>query len=391
MAEAATRLYNLRSREPVVELPVQLHLADDEKFISDLLAGDRTQTGQVSGSDSSLSDNDCDALITSPLAKASGSGLPGCNTKHVSDPSLSDATGVSQQVINMQILSQLKSLGQRLDNMETKNYKKTSDQSKIKSKNVKKKVKSTDTPVTVAPNTSIATPDLNALRQLKVEQRLKELQETEKQGKLKSLRGGSVEVMVKHKVKWPHEYILSGSSKERVSYDQLSVIQWVAGFCRIMREEKNTDSKEFMLDYLVSLLDDAQDFSWEAAKASHAVLLCRMEQGEIENYSQIDKIDRIRRANAQRHIHPTVSPTKNLFKNLRKSCHASISTKVLVLTTKVMTQKVFVTIMSVLPALLMEKNFHILRWNAKTNSKKHRYQKTNKCGYYLGKSPTIFF
>ena len=56
---------------------------------------------------------------------------------------------------------------------------------------------------------------------------------------------------------------------------------------------KNTDSKEFMLDFLVSLLGDAQDFSWEAAKASHAVLLCRMEQGEIANYSQVEKIDRI--------------------------------------------------------------------------------------------------
>ena len=224
----------------------------------------------------------------------------------------------------------------------------------------------------MAPNTSIATPDLNALRQdaliqLKVEQRLKELQETEKQGKLKSLRGGSVEVMVKHKVKWPHEYILSGSSKERVSYDQLSVIQWVAGFCRIMKEEKNTDSKEFMLDYLVSLLDDAQDFSWEAAKASHVILLCKMEQGEIENYSQIDKIDRIRRANAQRHIHPHSQSHKNLFKNLKKLCHANISTKVLVLTVKVMTPKAFVTIMSVLPALLMENIFPILRWSAKIN------------------------
>ena len=123
----------------------------------------------------------------------------------------------------------------------------------------------------MAPSTSIATPNLNALRQdaliqLKVEQRLKELQETEKQGKLKSLRGGMVEVMVKNKVKWPHEYILSGSNKERVSYDQLSVVQWVAGFCRIIKEEKNSDSIEFMLDYLVSLLDDAQDFSWEVGK-----------------------------------------------------------------------------------------------------------------------------
>ena len=125
MAEAATHPYNLRSREQVVEVPVQLHLADDEKFISDLLAGDRTQTGQVSGSDSSLSHTDCDALINSPLAKASSSGLSGNTTKYVSDPSLSDGNVISQQVISMQILSQLKSLGQRLDDMETKNYKKT--------------------------------------------------------------------------------------------------------------------------------------------------------------------------------------------------------------------------------------------------------------------------
>ena len=56
-----------------------------------------------------------------------------------------------------------------------------------------------------------------------------------------------------------------------------------------------------MLDYMISLFDDAVDFSWDAAKASHAVLLCRMEQGEVSDFSQIDKIDRIRRANAQRH------------------------------------------------------------------------------------------
>ena len=94
MAESATRPYNLRSREEVVELPVQLHLADDEKFISDLLASDRTQTGQVSGSDSSLNDTDCDALINSPLAKASSHS--GINTKYVSDPSLSDNNAISQ-------------------------------------------------------------------------------------------------------------------------------------------------------------------------------------------------------------------------------------------------------------------------------------------------------
>ena len=110
-----------------------------------------------------------------------------------------------------------------------------------------------------------------------------------------------------------NRYILSGNSKERISYDQLSITQWVADFGCIMKEEKNSEIKDAMLDYLVSLFDNANDFSWDAAKAIHAVLLCRMEQGEIKNYTQVEKIDRIRRADAQRHNYPT--PTaQNLTK-----------------------------------------------------------------------------
>ena len=82
----------------------------------------------------------------------------------------------------------------------------------------------------------------------------------------------------------------------------------MAGFCRIMKEENNFENKEYMLDYLIQLLEDANDFSWDAAKASHAVLLCRMEQGDVKNYMQVEKIDRIRRANAQKHV---VGPSSN--------------------------------------------------------------------------------
>ena len=83
------------------------------------------------------------------------------------------------------------------------------------------------------------------------------------------------------RIKWSHEFVLSGSSKERVSDNQLTPIQWMASFCRSMREEVNLKNRDFMLDYLVNLLEDATDFSWAAVKASHAVLLCRMEQGGL--------------------------------------------------------------------------------------------------------------
>ena len=83
---------------------------------------------------------------------------------------------------------------------------KNSDLSKIKNKTIKK-VKRIETPVTVAPEVTnpLQIPDLNMLRQdaliqLKIEQRLKEIQEADKSGKIKSSRGGSVEVLVKNKV-----------------------------------------------------------------------------------------------------------------------------------------------------------------------------------------------
>ena len=55
--------------------------------------------------------------------------------------------------------------------------------------------------------------------------------------KIKSQRGDQVDVFVKNRIKWPHEFVLAGSQKERVSYDQLTMGQWMAGFCRSMREE----------------------------------------------------------------------------------------------------------------------------------------------------------
>ena len=55
---------------------------------------------------------------------------------------------------------------------------------------------------------------------------------------------------------------------------------WDNGWLDLQSYEGGNNSKTAMLDYLISLLDDCNDFSWSSAKASLAVLLCRMEQGE---------------------------------------------------------------------------------------------------------------
>ena len=75
--------------------------------------------------------------------------------------------------------------------------------------------------------------------------------------------------------------------------------QWVSGFSHIIREESNPETKNLILDYLADLMEDSHDFGWNAAKGCHAVLLVKMEEGKID-WSDTEKIDRVRRIHAQR-------------------------------------------------------------------------------------------
>ena len=56
-----------------------------------------------------------------------------------------------------------------------------------------------------------------------------------------------------------------------------------------------------MISYLGDQMEDATDFSWQGAKAAHAVLLCEMEWDSLQ-WDHLDHIDRIRRAHTQKHM-----------------------------------------------------------------------------------------
>ena len=154
-------------------------------------------------------------------------------------------------------------------------------------------------------------PSLSKLRdsvriQKRVDDRLRELeslQNTQGKGnndKIKSKRGGP-EVLVKHKIAWPHEAILGEATRSRLTYDQLSMSQWVQGFCQNILDENDTTKREQMISYMSDLMEDATDFSWQGAKAAHAVLCCELERGTV-TWNDSHRIDRIRRAHAQKHV-----------------------------------------------------------------------------------------
>ena len=118
--------------------------------------------------------------------------------------------------------------------------------------------------------------------------------------KLKSKRGGPVDVIVQQKVLWPPEHILGGQNRQRLTYNQITMPQFVQGFVKNILDESNLQYREHMLQYLGDIMEDASDFSWQSAKASHAVLLCEMERGKV-TWTDTTRIDRVRRAYAQKH------------------------------------------------------------------------------------------
>ena len=256
-----------------------------------------------------------------------GKGSQNLQMKAVTSPGAATvaSTDVAENTVQMQILKELQRMNARLDAVEDqvagpskrpeKQHKEVYEQSKLSRLNSCKhavsnscKSRVVDVSESDSDTDSVTNvPSLSTLRdsvkiQKKVDARLREieaLQETNTCQKIKSKRGGPVEVLVKNKVAWPHEAILGGATRARLTYDQLSMSQWVQGFCRNILDEQEEGRREQMISYMADLMEDATDFSWQGAKAAHAVLCCELERGTV-SWDDSARIDRIRRAHAQK-------------------------------------------------------------------------------------------
>ena len=150
-----------------------------------------------------------------------------------------------QSDINLQILNELKNLSGWMSAMEKRVE---------KVENPVLPATSSVTPVADSPTVEKVTPDgvilsLEVLRrsdslQARVDDRIRELQSLHPQGKFRSQRGGLNEnFWCKKEVPWPQNHILSGTAKSHVTYDSLSMAQWVSGFCSIIRDESDVKLK----------------------------------------------------------------------------------------------------------------------------------------------------
>ena len=95
---------------------------------------------------------------------------------------------------------------------------------------------------------------------------------------------------------------MGGPSRQHITYDQLSLTQFVQGFVKNIFEESDQNFRDRMLAYLGDIMEDATHFGWANAKASHAVMLCKMERGCLSWFDS-DRIDRLRGAMHRSTVH----------------------------------------------------------------------------------------
>ena len=189
--------------------------------------------------------------------------------------------------VQMQILQQLQTVNKRLNSMdgEVADIKQKSASDKISSLSLTKSAH-IDQDSDSSSDDSLV-PSLSHLKSAKtfsvkltvVYVSLKIVVSLLKVKKIKSKRGDNVDVIVSKRVPWPHDTVLGGSSRQCMSYDQLTWCQWVQGFARNILEEKSQKTRENMLNYFSDLMEDANDFSWHGTKVAHALLMCDMERG----------------------------------------------------------------------------------------------------------------
>ena len=222
--------------------------------------------------------------------------------QQVVDSDNSDTSDNETQDTNKLILQELKSLSGRMAAVEEKVNK--HELTSIKNSPVSSASSQQPEDDDSNDDVDLILPSIQSLKQSRsmqqqVDARIQQLQQLNEQGKFKSKRGGGETIWVKREVPWPQHFVLGGTNKNRLTYDALSMSQWVSGFAQIIREETNQTTRNNMLDYLADLMEDSHDFGWSSAKGSHAVLLCKMEDNKID-WSETHKIDRVRRVHAQR-------------------------------------------------------------------------------------------
>ena len=82
-------------------------------------------------------------------------------------------------------------------------------------------------------------------------------------------------------LRWPNESCLTGATRKRTSYDDLTLGQFVVGFLKNAMDTTNPQLSRAMLNELVETVKLSENLSWPIARRAFAVAMHRIEEDSV--------------------------------------------------------------------------------------------------------------
>ena len=118
--------------------------------------------------------------------------------------------------------------------------------------------------------------------------------------KAKSGRVKTAADFIKVEMEWPHFHVFRGASRKPAKYDEINLAEFVYGYLSIVLESEQSPAiGRRMLQHLRGLMMDTSEYSFEAARNCHAIVMQQLEQTRI-TWDDADKMVELRKTYAQR-------------------------------------------------------------------------------------------
>ena len=94
-------------------------------------------------------------------------------------------------------------------------------------------------------------------------------------------------------IQWPQENVFIGASRKPISYDDLNPQQFILGHLITAMAADNITEKDNMINYIIKLLRESIDGSFESSLGAHAIVLQELERGTL-TWGDTQKLDELR-------------------------------------------------------------------------------------------------
>ena len=117
----------------------------------------------------------------------------------------------------------------------------------------------------------------------------------------------TVQDSIKRDIDWPHFHIYAPPGAEPMTFERLSVQEFVYGFMHMVDQPDTKLDRAVMWEILKGMMDDAIEYPWHNVKNYYWIVGSHVENERLD-WADTDQIQRLRSKHAQKHDLPVKKP-----------------------------------------------------------------------------------